>query len=189
MLTQSNDFKIVAKPEGTRCLVLSGKGTTIARDHRGCIVAKFQSGLPGGRLDEGKSELCCVLDCIFNKQTASYFVLDLLQWNDTSYREFPLAVRLIQLEQKLVEFQPILEQISRAQFRLAKYYDCTAEGFVQAYFGPALHPYLKWNQGVVAPDIKALESDLSETYSQVNQQLNKTLTMIEKHFTTLFQSG
>ena len=44
-----------------------------------------------------------MLDCIYNTQVDSYFVLDILQWNEVSYREYPLAVRMIQLQQKLAE--------------------------------------------------------------------------------------
>lgn len=126
MFAHSSDFRIVSKPEGTRCLLLSGKGATIARDHRGCIVAKFQSGLPGGREDEAATDKCCVLDCIFNKQTGAYFVLDLLQWNDVSYREFPLAVRLIQIEQNLAEIGSRLDESTRAKLKIVKYHECNA---------------------------------------------------------------
>ena len=50
---QGDDFKLFARPEGSRCLVMSGRGVTIARDQRGLVVAKFQSGLPGGNPEAG----------------------------------------------------------------------------------------------------------------------------------------
>ena len=43
-----NNFLMFTRPEGDRCLVLSGQGTTIARCQRGFVSAKFESGLPGG---------------------------------------------------------------------------------------------------------------------------------------------
>ena len=63
------DFKLFTRPEGERCLLLSGNGVTIARDSRGFVLAKFASGLPGGHPQETiPSGDISVLDCIFNKQ-------------------------------------------------------------------------------------------------------------------------
>lgn len=47
-MLRDGEFKMFARPEGDRCLVLSGKGTTIARGQNGFVTAKFASGLPGG---------------------------------------------------------------------------------------------------------------------------------------------
>ena len=48
LFESKEDFLLLARPEGTRCLVLSGDGKTIARDHRGVVIAKLQSALPVG---------------------------------------------------------------------------------------------------------------------------------------------
>ena len=66
------DFKLFTRPEGERCLLLSGNGITIARDSRGFVLAKFASGLPGGHPPLDNNPIAqgdiSVLDCIFNKQ-------------------------------------------------------------------------------------------------------------------------
>ena len=113
LFANKEDFVIFARPEGSRCLILSGNGRTIARDFRGVVLAKFQSALPGGSspvddelsiemTEESKTPAMlgikddiAVLDCIFNKQIESYFVIDILQWGDTSFREYPQGVRLL----------------------------------------------------------------------------------------------
>ena len=41
LFESKEDFLLLARPEGTRCLVLSGDGKTIARDHRGVVIAKL----------------------------------------------------------------------------------------------------------------------------------------------------
>ncbi len=44
------NWLIVPKPEGVRCLVISSNGITTSRKKNGKILAKFQSLLPDGSL-------------------------------------------------------------------------------------------------------------------------------------------
>ena len=37
----SSEWAVFARPEGDRCLLLSGGGLTVARDSRGFVVKKF----------------------------------------------------------------------------------------------------------------------------------------------------
>ena len=72
---------VFPRPEGRRCLVTASKGTTVARDANGGVLGRFQSALPCGsrRTNRGRGNYC-ILDCIFNFDTSTYYVLDLLCW-------------------------------------------------------------------------------------------------------------
>ena len=180
MLATPGAFKVYARPEGNRCLLTSGYGVTIARDARGFVVAKFASFLPGGHPaaaqeeDEelekpkqhwmGADEDMAALECIFNKQTRTYFVVDIMHWGDTSYRQYPLAVRLHHLQDK---FQQLAKSGIAAEFnlnfRLVDYLDCTVEAFNHCYYGPLLTPYLtRTDQGDQVIDKQAVFRDLSD---------------------------
>ena len=41
----------------------------------------------------GADENMAALECIFNITTKTYFVVDIMHWGDTEYKQFPLAVR------------------------------------------------------------------------------------------------
>ena len=41
-------WMVFARPLGTRCLVIAGRGETVCRDKNGFHVCTFDSGLPGG---------------------------------------------------------------------------------------------------------------------------------------------
>jgi hypothetical protein len=79
-------MKVFARPEGHRCLVLSGGGSTVVRDQRGLVKAKFRSFLPGGNNLSKDDTNVAALDCIYNPQVKTYFVLDLIHWDETDYR-------------------------------------------------------------------------------------------------------
>lgn len=48
LLSDSGGWVAVPRPEGTHCLVVAGKGITIARDTNGSVIHRFMSALPGG---------------------------------------------------------------------------------------------------------------------------------------------
>lgn len=124
----------------------------------------------------------CVLDCIFNKQVKAYFIIDLLQWQETSYREYPLAVRLHCLQQKMAEIAPKLAQFPRAEFKIVPYRDCTLENFNACYYGPILQPFLSRSaSGCSVPDLAAIQRDLQESSSILSVQLSRAVAVSE-HF-------
>lgn len=74
---------VVPCPVGKRCLVVAGQGRTRAFQRNGyCIKSNFPSRLPGGnRRDQARHKESCMLDCIYNSQSKTFYILDLLAWN------------------------------------------------------------------------------------------------------------
>lgn len=69
----------------------------------GRIISRFQSTLPNGSIARGKgsSSNYCILDCIYDSTTFTFYVLDLMCWDgyaiydcDTDFRHFWLMNKL-----------------------------------------------------------------------------------------------
>ncbi|CAO3590762.1 unnamed protein product [Absidia cylindrospora] len=97
------DWVMMICPVGKRCLVTSGNGQTVARARSGRIINRFQSSLPNGSINrgQGSSSNYCILDCIYDAATWTFYVLDLMCWNgyaiydcDTDFRHFWLQTKL-----------------------------------------------------------------------------------------------
>lgn len=119
----------------------------------------------------GADEDMAALECIFNKQTRTYFVVDIMHWGDTSYRQYPLAVRLHHLQDKFQQLakSPIAAEF-KANFRLVDYLDCTVETFNHCYYGPLLTPYLaRTDKGDFSIDKQAVVRDLSDDQTLLAQ--------------------
>lgn len=75
----------MARPEGQRCLLVSGSGCTSSRLRSGSLLHRFRSMLPGGGgpRSSGDSSGPCMLDAIFQAADGTggtYYLLDLLVW-------------------------------------------------------------------------------------------------------------
>lgn len=64
---------------GQRCLVIAAKGYTESRKKNGKVLhRRFASVLPNGsRATRGRVSEYCVLECVFQEQNQTYFVIDL----------------------------------------------------------------------------------------------------------------
>lgn len=51
--------------------------------------------------DHYKASHCAALDCIFIEKEKTFYVIDLLAWEDFIYSDYPLCSRLLFLQQKL----------------------------------------------------------------------------------------
>jgi snurportin-1 len=72
---------VLPRPEGKRCLVVASSGRTIARIQSGSVLRKFPSALPGGSHKTNRgNDAYCILDCIFQEQNATFYVLDVMCW-------------------------------------------------------------------------------------------------------------
>lgn len=67
------EWYVLPRPEGHRCLVIASHGRTIARLLSGVVMETFSSSLPNG--GEGGGERESVLDCIYQPQQATFYVL------------------------------------------------------------------------------------------------------------------
>lgn len=69
---------------------------------RGHILAKFQSLLPNGsrkdysRMRYANSDVT-ILDCVWNAELKSYFILDLLSWKGQFYMDTEVVYKCLNL--------------------------------------------------------------------------------------------
>jgi hypothetical protein len=132
---KSNWF-VLPRPEGKRCLVISSKGKTISYLESGRVLHHFRSVLPGGGLNSSRQASSAILDCIYCPTTHTYYILDLMNWNEMSCYECDAEFRFYWLQAKYSETPglstppPVLQSYS---FRLIPYWECNPEGLQQAY--------------------------------------------------------
>lgn len=148
------------RPRGTRCLVVSARGKTIARSARdGSTLSTFQSGLPGGsaRTTRGRAGDCfCILDCVFtgderarreassvnapssSTPSGEYHVLDVVAWNGASMYDCETEFRFYWANARLTEECDACEATNPAvgrdfRFVPTPWYECDSEGVTRCY--------------------------------------------------------
>ena len=108
------------RPEGSRCLVVSHHHRTFSRKRNGMILhPSFTSLLPGGHppcafphlppsssSSSSSPDDSCILDCIFDDATQSYYALDLLSWKGYLLYDSTTEFRLYWLHHKLTSIPP-----------------------------------------------------------------------------------
>jgi len=77
----------MARPEGQRCIVRSGRQKTVCRGKNGESMFSFNSNLPGGNPAQKTGE--AILDCIYHKVTTRFFVVDVIRWNGVEIAQKP----------------------------------------------------------------------------------------------------
>lgn len=95
---------VMPRPEGQRCLVVSGKGITVARSRNGVLFDQFQSNLPGGaREDTSGASSSSIVDCIYDKVNRKYYVIDMLTWRGFDFCDCTAEFRMCWMHEKLSE--------------------------------------------------------------------------------------
>jgi len=95
---------VLPRPEGKRCLVVANGGNTVARIPSGSVLKKFPSALPSGSHKTNKSsDGYCILDCIFQEQDGTFYVLDVMCWKGYLLYNCTTEFRLYWLRDKLSE--------------------------------------------------------------------------------------
>ena len=96
-ILSDDSFMVFARPEGDRCLVTSYQGKTVARNSQGYIQAIFQSCLPNGcsTIKPHNKTYSAALDCILVEKTKTFYIVDIIHWEDMIYAEFPFCSRLL----------------------------------------------------------------------------------------------
>jgi len=99
--TLATEWLVLARPEGVRCLVVSGAGWTVARKRSGALLARFRSGLPGGgRGADPAGGVGCILDCVFDQPRATFWVTDVLLWRGLEMEDCGADFRLFWVRSK-----------------------------------------------------------------------------------------
>eukprot|EP00128_Syssomonas_multiformis_P007183 Colp12_sorted_trinity150504_noHs@28567 len=97
------NWQVALCPVGKRTMVVSSRGHTKAYLRSGYMLNQFPSGLPSGNRhteSQGASRYC-ILDCIYDETTMTFYVLDLLCWGghpildtDSEFRNYWLQAKL-----------------------------------------------------------------------------------------------
>lgn len=86
------EWTVMARPEGKRCLVRSSSRKTVCRGKHGGVLFYFNSNLPSGSPDQQKSG-DAILDCIWHTKSGTFFILDVIRWNDDQIGQKPWEFR------------------------------------------------------------------------------------------------
>jgi snurportin-1 len=134
---------MVAVPEGRRALVVAGNGETRQYAKSGYQVRTFPSLLPGGLRGHAKQYGTTILDCIFNEVTGTFYVLDLMMWDNFSYYDCDTEFRFYWLSCKLSETAE-LQSKSREnpfKFRALEPFSCSESSLQTALMAlPSFDP-------------------------------------------------
>lgn len=138
-------------PEGKRCFVIAGHGTTKAFAKSGWMIRTFPSWLPGGCRRSGR-EKCSLLDCIFSETEKKFYVLDAMMWNTFNIYETSTDLRSFFIASKLEE-TPALSQTSNINpftFQLCPRFPCNPsvmyEALSTSHFGVPLDGVLFYHK-------------------------------------------
>jgi snurportin-1 len=92
------------RPEGPRCLLVAGGGSTAARDRAGALLERLRSGLPGGGAPgPARPGAGAILDAVWHAPTATYYALDVLSWQGQDLGGCTAEFRLHWLRARLDE--------------------------------------------------------------------------------------
>ncbi|KAG9461868.1 hypothetical protein GDO78_015510, partial [Eleutherodactylus coqui] len=95
---------LVVCPTGKRSLVVASRGSTAAYTKSGYCVNRFPSLLPGGNRHCGPSgKDYTILDCIYNEEARTYYVLDVMCWRGHPVYDCQVSVCIHDCENLLLE--------------------------------------------------------------------------------------
>ncbi|XP_045458838.1 snurportin-1 [Melitaea cinxia] len=105
MVEKPSDFNknwyVVPCPVGQRLLVIANYGTTKFYTKHGNFKFECSTGLPGGNPYNYFGKNCCILDCFYNENTKTVYLLDILAWNkqlmtdgETEFRQYWMKSQL-----------------------------------------------------------------------------------------------
>eukprot|EP01041_Mallomonas_annulata_P003439 gene3439-6826_t len=126
----SHEWYVLARPEGSRCLVAASRGGTVSRHMDGRIIQSFVSQLPAGGLVGQKSESTTLLDCIYCDINRCYYVIDVMCWKDYLLYDCTAEFRFYWIQSK---FQEICNGDSMScsdniRFQLVPYFESNHDG-------------------------------------------------------------
>uniref|UniRef100_A0AAV1VBX9 Snurportin-1 n=1 Tax=Peronospora matthiolae TaxID=2874970 RepID=A0AAV1VBX9_9STRA len=134
---------VLPRPEGKRCLVITNGGMTIARIPSGNVLKKFPSALPNGSHKTNKSsDGYCILDCIYQEQTETFYVLDVMCWKGYLLYNCTTEFRLYWMRDKLSEgATATVASANPFRFLPVPCYESDSTGIMTAY--STTYPFLK----------------------------------------------
>ncbi|XP_067013726.1 snurportin-1 [Anabrus simplex] len=135
----ADSWYMVPCPKGRRTLIITARGSTRSYNKYGCFTASFPSVLPGGHGRGPSSHGSTILDCIWHAQSKTYYILDVLAWNNQPLLDCETEFRFFWLQSKIRETEGISERSDENQypFILLPHYPCESETLTTIM---AMHP-------------------------------------------------
>lgn len=140
-----SNWVVLPRPEGQRCMLLAKGNCTLSIAENGRIMHSFKSWLPGG--GGNRAQGLTILDCIYCSENDTYFILDLLFWNDLSYYQCDAGFRFHWIRSKYEELSTCT--YSQRVLQLLPVFDCTQTGLEQAYSIDMMESYHCYKNGLL----------------------------------------
>ncbi|KAM3967481.1 snurportin-1 [Aphomia sociella] len=125
----NENWYVTPCPKGARMLVIAYQGITKCYSKYGKFRFQFRSELPGGCPSTSCTKKCCVLDCFYDQERNTMYILDLLAWSNQPMTDCETEFRHYWLETKVSEI-PGLKVISEQNttlFSLLPKVSCTPD--------------------------------------------------------------
>ena len=185
-------------PEGRRCFLIAGSGTTNHYSRSGYFINSFPSLLPGGnRRNKQHHEAITFLDCIYVEVESTYYILDVMIWKDFSFYDCDTECRRYLATSKISEnpgllqksrlnpfifkmlpsFSCDLEEIQKVLLQKLSFDPLALDGLLfynkQVHYLPGSTPLVGWLKGYMVPEMLGIQvsKDL------MNQRPNSYATM------------
>ena len=120
---------IYALPEGIECLISTSNKRTMIRDKFGNNLGVVNTLLP---------EANTILQGVYNKESKTVYLTDLLLWDNQLFIESTAETRwsaLIIIFKENVSLSSLIEGTNDIRFRLPQIMDCSKVGFDSLYYG------------------------------------------------------
>nr|XP_018895988.1 PREDICTED: snurportin-1 [Bemisia tabaci] len=202
----------VVCPQGKRCILIAKGNGTQAYDKAGRQFMSFPSWLPSGSWAEtylspgGHKNGQTILDCIYNFDSTSFYVLDVIEWNshpflscETDFRFYWLSSKfdeIIQLSEKsknnpksiyLAPRFPAAELPSRmAHFPLVEETNPKVDGILfyhnETHYTSGSTPLVGWLKPFMVPEMlkisvhEAYKADVPPNYLSAVQFIQSSLS-------------
>ncbi|XP_044139303.1 snurportin-1 [Bufo gargarizans] len=191
---------LVVCPTGKRSLVVASRGSTAAYTKSGYCVNRFPSLLPGGnRQNSATGKDYTILDCIYNEESRTYYVLDVMCWRGHPVYDCQTDFRFYWLQSKLQEEDGLcnISKINPFKFVGLQNFPCSLESIqcvlTQTYpyqvdgllfyhkhthYTPGSTPLVGWLRPYMAPEIlgfPAPPGPLSEKPAYAQEQMRQIL--------------
>ncbi len=133
-----DQWLVLPRPEGQRCMVVANGGQTVSRTKRGRLLHRFQSALPNGSRSTAGNTGPCILDCVYQEGSVNgYLVIDVVCWKNYSLYDCNTEFRFFWAISKFQEIT-VNGTLPRTAsndypFTLIPYSHCSPEAIAAAY--------------------------------------------------------
>ncbi|XP_053206332.1 snurportin-1-like [Panonychus citri] len=139
-----DNWFLVLCPIGKRCLVIASSGQTKAYSRTGHFISSFPSYLPGGnRRDNCAHRKSAILDCIYSELDKTYYILDVMLWNQSHFYDSETDLRFYWLNCKIrEEYSKVstTDHLNPYKFILLDHYNCDNQSIIKAITSYSLKP-------------------------------------------------